>query len=193
MSPFLTQPSQRPPDKQTVASPKGSIQWIWRDRVLRPAFLLCGLLISYQLLVTRAHPPWIGSVTDWRRATLAWPELLVVALASVWLTRHRQPGAATAWMLSIAFVSYAVARTFWTVDDQLIYHHGVPFPILPDLFFVLQYPFFFLAVILLPRTRYWGPRLILILDGLLFMGAATALSWYFILAPIFTESGLSPL
>ncbi|HEX9412521.1 MAG TPA: hypothetical protein VF916_03380 [Ktedonobacterales bacterium] len=73
MTPSLTQPSQRPPDKQTVASPLGSIQWIWRDRVLRPAFLLCALLISYQLAVTLAQPPWIGPVTDWLRATLACP------------------------------------------------------------------------------------------------------------------------
>jgi signal transduction histidine kinase len=192
MTPSLTPPSQRPPDKQTVASPLGSIQWIWRDRVLRPAFLLCALLISYQLAVTLAHPPWIGPVTDWLRATLAWPELLVVVLASVWLTRHRQPGAATAWMLTIAFVSYAVARTFWTVDDQLIYHHGVPFPILPDLFFVLQYPFFFLALILAPVTPFWGRRLRVLLDGVLVVGAAAALSWYFLLAPIYTLSGISP-
>ncbi len=96
-------------------------------------------------------------------------------------------------MCSVALLSYAVARTWWTLDDVFIYPHGVPFPILPDLFFVLQYPFFFLGLMLIPHTRSWGPRVIMILDGLLLMGGASALSWYFILEPIFTQSGLAPL
>ena len=39
----------------------------------------------------------------------------------------------------------------------------------------------------------WGPRLKRILDGLLWTSAATALSWYFILAPKYLQSGISPL
>src|SRR5215469_4055483 len=57
----------------------------------------------------------------------------------------------------------------------------------------LQYPCFFLAIILIPRRRPATPRVILILDFVLWMGAALALSWFFMLAPIVTASGLSPL
>jgi signal transduction histidine kinase len=61
------------------------------------------------------------------------------------------------------------------------------------LFFILQYPFFFLAVILLPHAPSWESRFIRTLDGVLVMGAATALSWNFILARIYTASGISLL
>src|SRR5262249_39192902 len=77
--------------------------------------------------------------------------------------------------------------------DALIFPHGVPFPSFPDLFFVLQYPFFFLAVMLLPSAPPWVSRLKRILDCLLWTSAATSLSWYFILAPKYMHSAMSPL
>jgi signal transduction histidine kinase len=155
------------------------------------AVVICLILISYEMRITFLHPAWTGSVTDWLRAALAWPELLIVVFVSVWFSRTHRPSALSWWMWSAALLSYVIARNLWTIDDQMIFHHGVPFPSFPDYFFLLQYPFFFLAVVLLPRTRYWGRRLILILDGLLVMGAATALSWYFILSPLYTVHGLS--
>ena len=96
-------------------------------------------------------------------------------------------------MWSAGFLTYAVARTLWTVGDQIIYHQRAPFPILPDYLFMLQYPFFFAAVVLFPHTESWGSRLVMILDGLIFVGAAAALSWYFILEPLYTKGKMSPL
>jgi len=173
------------------ASPLG---WLWRDRVLLGAFLMAGLLIGYQLVVTLLQPSWIGPVTDWLRAVLAWPELAVVVGVALWLSRTRHADASSAWMLSLALVSYTVARTLWSVSNQLIYHAGVPFPTFPDLFFVLQYPFFFLfmALLLLPSLPPWEPRVKVILDGLLWTGAAAALSWYFILAPLYQATWMTP-
>ncbi len=182
-----------PPGRQPRASPPSGMPWLWRDRVLLSAFLISGLLISYQLGVTLLHPPWIGPVTDWLRAALAWPELAVVVGVSFWLTRTQRADKRSWWMLSAGLLSYTVARTLWTVASQLMFPQGVPAPSFPFLCFVLQYPFFFLAVILLPSAPPWGPRLKLILDGLLWTGAAAALSWYFILAPIYMQSGISPL
>lgn len=189
-----TSPVRQPDETGLPAPHPGLVRYLVRDRLLLIAFAICGLLIGFQVVVTLLDRPWLNPVTDWLRAALAWPELLLVAWVSLWLSRNRHP-VARAWrMWSAALLSYALARTMWTVADQLIFHHhGVPFPTIPDLFFVLQYPFFFLAVILLPRTRFWGSRLILILDGLLVMGAATALSWKFLLEPMYSASGLSPL
>jgi signal transduction histidine kinase len=164
-----------------------------RDRLLLGAVATCALLLGFQLVMTLRQPPWIGPVTDWLRTALAWPELLILVAVSRWLTRRRRLEAVSWWLLSGGALCYAIARTWWTVDDTLVYHHGVPFPILPDLFFVLQYPFYFLAVILIPFWGFWGPRLLAVLDALLWIGAATALSWYFLLAPLFAASGLSPL
>ena len=155
------------------------------------AVVICLLLISYEMRITFLHPAWTGSVTDWLRAALAWPELLIVVFVSVWFSRTHRPSALSWWMWSAALLSYVIARNLWTIDDQLVFHHGVPFPSFPDYFFLLQYPFFFLAVVLLPRTRSWSRRVILILDGLLVMGAATAVSWHFILQPVYAVHGLS--
>jgi signal transduction histidine kinase len=153
----------------------------------------CVILVGFQLAVIVLQPPWGGLETDWLRAALAWPELLILVIVSLWLSHHRRLEAVTWWLFTGGVLCYAIARTWWTVDDALIYHHGVPFPILPDLFFVLQYPFYILAVILIPFGSVWGSRLLAVLDALLWIVAATALSWYFLLAPLFTASGLSPL
>ena len=153
---------------------------------------MVGGLIAYQLVVTVLHPAWIGAVTDWLRAALAWPQLAVVVYVSVWLTRARRPEARSWWFLSMAMLSYTIARTLWTIDDRFIYPNHVPFPILPDYFFLLQYPFFLLALIALPGDPPWDLRLKAILDCLLLVGAASALSWYFVLAPIYLMSGEPP-
>ncbi len=157
------------------------------------AFLVVGIVLLYQLVVMLLQPSWIGPVTDWLRAVLAWPELLVVLIVSFWLAHTRRQGARSWGMFSLALLSYAWARTLWTVDDQFIFPNRVPFPSLPDLFFVLQYPFFFLAVLFLPGGRFHGSWMKVILDSLLVLGAGTALSSYFLLVPLYFQSQLSLL
>lgn len=166
---------------------------LFRDPLLLGASAVCLLLIGYQVVATLLQPVWLGAATDWLRGALAWPQLLVVVYVSMWLSRAHHPAARSWWMWSAALLSYAVARTLWTISNQIIFHDGVPFPTFPDLFFVLQYPFFFLAVVLLPRTRFWGSRLILTVDSLLVIGAVAAFSWNFVLAPLYMASGISPL
>jgi len=189
--------SAQPPDVQPRGAPfpgsPPSSGWIGRDRQLHGAFAICVLLIAYQLAVTFLQPSWSRAVTDWLRTALAWVALVVVAYVSWWCSRARRPDAPAWWLVTAALLSYAIARTLWTVEDVFIFHHGVPFPIVSDLFFALQYPFFFVAIILIPRRRPSTSRVILILDYLLWMGAALTLSWFFMLAPIVTESDLSPL
>ncbi|MGO8949285.1 MAG: hypothetical protein ACLQUY_16870 [Ktedonobacterales bacterium] len=40
-----------------------------------------------KLWLTLARPTWSGSIIDLMRAALAWPERLVVLVASLWLSR----------------------------------------------------------------------------------------------------------
>ena len=183
-----------PPDKPYLGGipPPARLPWrLWRDPVLVVAFLIVGGILLYQLLVTLLYPAWLSVVTDWLRAALSWPELLVLVLASRGLTHLRSMETRSWWLLTIAFVSYTIARNFWSIDDRLIYPDHVPFPTYPDIFFILQYPFFSLALIVLPGVPPWGQRVRVILDCLLLMGAASALSWYFILSPIYLQSGES--
>src|SRR5262249_35080957 len=100
-------------------------QRLWRDPVLLGAFLVTGLLVAFQLSVALLHPtPWSGPATDWLRTALAWPELLIVVGVSLYLSRAHRPATWSWWMWSVALLSYAIARTLWTIYDQLIYHNG---------------------------------------------------------------------
>jgi signal transduction histidine kinase len=186
--------SGTPPVKKVPShSSAGMARRLKHDLVLLGAFLIAGVVLVYQLVVTLLQPSWIGPVTDWLRAALAWPELFVVLFVSFWLTRTQRAGARAWWMFSLALLSYAFARTLWSVEDQFVFNGYVPFPWWSDLFFVLQYPFFFLAVLVLPGGRLKSSWLKLILDSLLVLGAGTALSSYFLLVPLYLQSRLSLL
>ena len=129
-------------------------------------------------------------------ATLAWLQLLVLLLISLWLTHTRRHGSLAWWMFSAGLLVYAIAQTLWAIGDVASPAH-VSFPGWPDLFFLLQYPCFFLALTLLTRVLPGRQPVVTrakaILDCLLVMAAATALSWYFLLEPIYTQSSQSLL
>lgn len=166
---------------------------LWRNPLLLSAFLLTGLLVAFQLGVTLLHPSWADPVTDWLRASLAWLGLLVSALISLRLTHARRQESRVWWMISAGLLTYAIAQTVWVVCDQFFFPNGVPVPWWPDLFFLLQYPCFFLALALLPGIPPWDQsvmsRVKMVLDCLLMIVAVTALSWYFLLAPLYLRSG----
>jgi signal transduction histidine kinase len=162
------------------------------DPVLVSAVMVCVFLIAYQLAVTLVQPPWIDPATNVLRTVLAWPQLLVAAWVALSLLRTHQPGAAPWCCVALGMLSYAVARTVWTVAEVPAYPHGVPFPSLSDLFILLQYPCFFIALVLAPALGRWLPNLRVMLDGLLWISAVTALSWYFVFLPISRHPDLSP-
>ena len=163
------------------------------DRVLVSAFVVCTLLIGYQLTVTLLQPPWIKPVTDWLRTILAWPQLAVVAWVAVRLRRTHRPDAAVWYWIALGMLSFAVGRTIFIIADIFIYPHGVPYPSLPDLFFVLQYPCFAIALFLVPADRHGLPGVRTMLDAFLWMSAVTALSWDFVLRPLALQTGEPPL
>jgi signal transduction histidine kinase len=166
-------------------------QTLWRDPLLLGAFTLSAVLVAYQVTITLLHPPWIGVVTDWLRAGLAWPELLAVVGVSWWFTRARQPWARAWWMLSGAMLVYAVGQNVWVVLNHFIYYGNVPVPSWSDLCFLLQYPFLLLALAFWPVISQQQSGIIrvrILLDSLIVMGAAAAISWYYILAPIYLRS-----
>lgn len=192
MTPTPQAPESQEQGKALLAADARRLQRFWRDPLLVGAVLFCGLILSYQLTMTLLRPPWSGPATDWLRAALAWPELAVMLIVSCWASRSHQPEARTWWAFSVALLSYTMARTLWSILDQVFYPNHAPFPSFPDAFFMLQYPFFFLAVILIPSGHPWGSRVKLILDGLLVMGSTTAIAWYFLLAPLYLQTHVSP-
>jgi hypothetical protein len=176
-----------------ITASRALLRALHEDPVLRSAFVLSALLISFQLTITLAQPSWIKPVTNVLRTALAWPQFLVVAWVAV---SHKRAGHrfATAWIFAaLGMLSYAVARTLWTIADMYVYPQGVPFPSFPAPFFLLQYPLFIAAIFLVRE----GTRLVVglrtLVDGLLWMGSVTALVWYFVLDPIAGEHGVTPL
>ncbi|GEM_PF-1296481 len=185
-------PTQTPGPPPATASPGGK-NWVRHDPLLLSAFGASALLIIYQLIVILLKPPWLGPVTDWLRALLAWPEMLPLVLVGLWLIRTRRPGRLPWWMVSAALLCYALAQNLWMVFDQYLEPGRVPVPSWADLFYLLQYPFLCLALlVLMPgAARQSEPKIIrakIILDSLLLTAAGTALSWYFLLAPIYMRS-----
>jgi signal transduction histidine kinase len=183
------QPRSVPVDRPPPDAPG----WFWRDRLLQGACAICVLLIAYQLAVTLLHPPWGGVVTSWLRTILAWLALLVVGYVAWRSVRAQRLESPAWWLFTAALLTNAIAYTIRMVEDVFLNRYSISFPTFADFLFAVQYPFIFLAVILIPRRRPATPRVILILDFLLWMGAALALSWFFMLAPIVTDSDLSPL
>jgi signal transduction histidine kinase len=169
------------------------VQSMLDDHVLLGAFVVCALLIGYQLTVILLQPPWIKLVTNWLRAALAWPQLFVIAWVSLHLLRTRQPGAVAWCFAALGLLSYTLARTTWTLADVFIYPQGVPFPSLPDLFFIMQYPCFVIALFVIPTRGRWLPGLRTMVDAVLWMSAITALSWYFVLVPLSLQTYESAL
>jgi signal transduction histidine kinase len=161
---------------------------LWGDPLLRTAFLTAGLLLAYQLTVTLLQPAWIGPVTNWLQMLVAWSGLVVVVLVSLWFTRTAPRESRSLWCLSVALLFYAVARTLWLVKNQVVFPHQIPEPSWLDLFFALQYPCFLLALLLAPRVRPGIHQTLVWLDACLLLAAAVALSWYFLLAPIYLSS-----
>jgi signal transduction histidine kinase len=176
-----------PPPSRTL------LQAILHDRVLVSALVVCVLLIGYQLSVTLLQPPWIKPVTDWLRTALAWPQLAIEAWVAVRLHQMQRRDAVTGYCITLGLLFYAVARTTFTIADVVIYPHGVSYPSLPDLFFILQYPCFAAALFLYDPGGRWLPNVRVIVDAVLWMSAVTALSWYFVLIPLSLQTREPPL
>ena len=187
-----------PPDAPGASSQPTGLAWRGvRDPVLLGAFLLVALVAGYQLTVTLLRPPWLGPVSAWLLAVFAWLELLGMVLFIGWASRAHRPAALSSWLLSAALFFFAIAQTVWLIGHEFLFTGSAPVPWWSDLFFLLQFPCFFLALLLFPCAPERGPqglvRLSMLLDSLLLMGAAAIISWYFLLAPLYLASTLSLL
>lgn len=188
MAPSPPVPGLPPARGQDEASAFDPVQHLWGDPVLRIAFLASGLLLAYQLAVTLLQPAWIGTATDWLQVLITWSGLLMLVHLCRWFMRTGHRVTCSAWWTSAGFFFYALASTLWLMEDQFLFPNHVPIPFWHNLFFILQYPCYLLALLLMPRVRPRIHQALVALDCLLLLGAGFALSWYFLLAPIYESS-----
>jgi signal transduction histidine kinase len=177
-----SQPAPEPPEVRP------SVLHLWRDPVLRIAFLGTGFLLTFQLAVTLLQPAWASLVTAWLEMLLGWAGLLVVVLLSRWFMRMKQPAARSWWCVSAGLLANVLARTVRLVEILHVYPHPAVGPSLADLIAFLQYPCYLLALLLVPQSHPPIRRALMIVDGCLLLGAGVALAWYFLLAPIYQGS-----
>jgi hypothetical protein len=109
------------------------------------------------------------------------------ALVSLRAEAQAASRAWVAWLLlSIAIVFYASGQAGWTSYDVRMASADVPYPGYYDIGFVGSYPFFLLGTLLLTRrNRAAIGRARLVMDAVAVLGAALALSWFFVLGPSF--------
>ena len=190
-----TPPGLKPGGRLPLEARPGLAQVLWHDSFLLGAWLIAGLLVAYQLAVTLLQPSWAPLVTDWFRVATAWPGVLVLGWVSLWLTYAHRPGQFAWWLLSAALVVNAIGKSLAVGAEQFLFHHQRPMPWWPDLFYALEYVCLYMALLLLPGFPTHRPsRLIrarVILDSLLVMAAATALSGAFLMVPLYLSSAQS--
>ncbi|HTK06175.1 MAG TPA: hypothetical protein VL485_03320 [Ktedonobacteraceae bacterium] len=99
-----------------------------------------------------------------------------------------------AWLfLAIGIALYAGGQAIWTSYDVRMNSAEVPFPGLYDIGFVGSYPFFLLGTLLLTRRNKASVgRIRLLLDAFGVIGAAVALSWFFLLKPLIAGLAQAP-
>lgn len=189
----VTPPSDKPQETNLPSSSyKRLAQSLWHDPIVLGAFLAAALVTGFQIALVILSPPWSGPASQWLLTVLAWLGFAGLLLVARWASQKRAPAALSWWLCSAALFAYAIGWALRLVGTQVLFGGLVPFPWWSDLFWLLQYPFFFLALLVAPTVAEPLPpglaRLKLLLDFLLLMGAATLLSWYFLLTPIYLES-----
>jgi hypothetical protein len=180
------------------ASPTAALfKLVQGDSLLKQALAAMLVILAYQLTVMLLRPAWLPPATDWLRSALGWAACIPLGMATFALLRARKSGSAAWLMFTGAVCAYTVAQHLRAIVGLLTPSGNTPFPSYPDVFYLLQYPFFFAAFALFPGVSRRGEapiaRAKVVLDSLLLMAAGTALSWYFFLAPAYTASGESAL
>jgi signal transduction histidine kinase len=162
-----------------------------RDRLLLGALLFSGVLVGFQLVIVLLLPPWATVVTDWLRAGVAWLAFAALVFVGARLVKEFRPQAWCWWIVSLGMLAYALGQSL-AAGSQLVFdRRPVIFPWWTDALFFLEYFFFFLALAFWPAFSAGRPRPVhwkVVFDSLLLMGAATALFWYFLLAPLYMNS-----
>lgn len=164
----------------------------WRDPMLLGPLLVIVGLLGYQLGVTLLRPPWLSLSSMWLLVVLAWLAVVLMALFSGWASGVHLPARRSWWLATAGLGCYALSRTFQLIGILRLAGH-VPFPWWSDLFHLLAFPCFFLAVLFQPsaplfRSKEGLARLRLFFDSLLLMGAVTFITWEFLLQEIPRQS-----
>ena len=109
------------------------------------------------------------------------------------VARHRRMDARTrlAWrFITASFACQLIGHSLWFVDEVIL--HRSTFPSIADYWFLINVPFMFTGLLLLPGAqRSRRDRVKLALDALIVGASTFMVFWYLVLSPIFATAGAS--
>lgn len=159
---------------------------IWRRG--RWILLFNALLVAW-LIVKPGSSAVVDAVDN--AAQCAGPLLALPLCFGSLRARQRRGASATSakalrWspiLLGLGILSFALGQAIWIYYEQVL-RQQVPNPSWADVAFLAEYPFWLLAILLLPaRPMPLAERLRVAADGLMVMTGVVTFSWYFVLGP----------
>ncbi|WP_126662613.1 sensor histidine kinase [Haloterrigena salifodinae] len=169
-------------DPPTVESEGGSsAPFQLGPRQFRLAWIVAGLFVLGSVGLMRLMGP---------RGTLLFSNVILVASAAAaavalgLLARRSEPPDALGWgIVAVGTGLFATGEFAWMCYE--LWLSGVPFPGVPDLFYLADYLFLGAGLLVLAASQHrLGSILRITLDGFLVAAALLAISWQFVLAPI---------
>ncbi|NUB90675.1 HAMP domain-containing histidine kinase [Haloterrigena sp. SYSU A121-1] len=169
-------------DPSTVESERGSsASFRLSSHQFRLTWIVAGLFVLGSIGLMRLAGP---------RGTLLFSNVVLVASAAGaavalgLLARRSEPPDALGWGLTAVGTGlFATGEFAWMCYE--LWLGGVPFPGVPDLFYLADYLFLGAGLLVLAASQHrLGSILRIALDGFLVAAALLAISWQFVLAPI---------
>jgi diguanylate cyclase (GGDEF)-like protein/PAS domain S-box-containing protein len=113
-----------------------------------------------------------------------------VAATAVGIRRYRPRKPSAWWLLAAAEFCFIAGDTTYNVLTQLL-HEDDPFPSLADVFYLLTYPLFAAAILLMIRSRTSSRDRAALIDAIIITTGLGLLSWVYLIIPNFQAAGLS--
>jgi len=104
------------------------------------------------------------------------------------LDRHRDRRYRRAWfLLGLGALSFAGGQSTWTVLESVL-KIDTPYPSWADIGYLGVYPFVLLGLTMIASPRQVLGKAKLLLDTIIVLGSVMALSWYFVLQPLYAQA-----
>lgn len=166
------------------------MQFRFEPSQLRWAWLAAGVFVL-------ASIGWMHFSIGGPRGTLLFSNLVLTtsaaaaAVAMGLLARRSEPPDALGWgLVAVGVGLFAAGEFAWMCYE--LWLGGVPFPGVPDLFYLSDYCFLAAGLLVIAASQHrLGSLLRITLDGLLVAIALLAISWQFVLEPMLADGAAS--
>ncbi|HUB71160.1 MAG TPA: EAL domain-containing protein [Acidimicrobiales bacterium] len=148
--------------------------------------LIAALVLAYGVSTLAVHRPPSGYTTIWDGWVYTFAEALPVIPCLMCV--RREPGLRVAWVaMSLRILLYTTGDLVWSYHDQN--EHPIPSPAVSDIFYLLAYAAFIVAIVAFVREPFRRAQASARLDALIAGVTAAAVSAMLWLEPVLVVSG----